>query len=169
MCRCPCLHYISRMSNRRRVLPLLTPVDRRDFLTGGAVLVALPFLGACASDDATSPAQLPAEAFVIDGNDVVIVVSRVPALAVVDRAAILLEARVIVVRTDAAGFRALSVECPHAGCGVSIVDGARLICPCHASVFDLSGRRLDGPAPRGLTQLVSVFDASTGLLRVRRA
>ncbi len=152
----------------RVALPLLAPCDRRDFLAAGIAVVVLPLLGACASGDATAPPDLPVESFVIEGNDVVVAVNRIPVLASFDRAVVLLEARIIVVRTDATTFRALSVECPHAGCGVSIVDGPRLICPCHASTFDFTGRRLDGPAPRGLTQLVSVYDAQANTLRVRR-
>jgi len=150
-------------------LQSLSPCDRRDFLVAGIAAVALPLLGACASGDATAPPEVPTESFTIEGNDVVVAVNRIPTLASFDRAVVLLEARIIVVRTDASTYRAMSVECPHAGCGVSIVDGPRLICPCHSSTFDLTGRRLDGPAPRGLTQLVSVFDAQASTLRVKRS
>ncbi len=151
--------------------------SRRTFLGLGLAVVTVPLLIACESSGDGAPADgpitapLPAplpDAFVIDGPDVVVTVARVPALAVLDAAAVLLAARVIVVRTGAAAFSAFSVECPHAGCAVSIVNGARLICPCHASAFDLRGQRLEGPAPTGLTALSTVYDPMTNLLRVRR-
>ncbi len=155
----------------------LTPrrASRREFLQGGAALLVLPVLCACggASGDATAatgPLAAPAasDAFVVDGRDVVITLARVPSLASDDSAAVLLSARVIVVRVTADTFRAFSVECPHAGCGVSIVDRGRLLCPCHGSVFDFVGQRVEGPAPRGLTPLDASYSAASGTLRVRR-
>ena len=41
-------------------------------------------------------------------------------------------------------------RCPHAGCKVA-VDGATLVCPCHASQFDLAGKVVRGPATAPLT------------------
>jgi menaquinol-cytochrome c reductase iron-sulfur subunit len=43
--------------------------------------------------------------------------------------------------------------CPHLGCGFQWGDDGRFLCPCHNSVFDLSGRVLGGPAPRPLDTL----------------
>jgi ubiquinol-cytochrome c reductase iron-sulfur subunit len=40
-------------------------------------------------------------------------------------------------------------NCTHLGC-VPISNGKGWRCPCHGSVFDLSGRILSGPAPRNL-------------------
>lgn len=108
------------------------------------------------------------EAYIIDDDDVIVLVDRIPSLAINERPAVLLPARVIVVRADVTDFRAFSVVCPHAGCAVSNVDGPRLICPCHLSEFDSRGNRLAGPAPTGLTTLNTVFDAAAGILRVRR-
>lgn len=44
--------------------------------------------------------------------------------------------------------------CPHLGCGFHW-DGAeqKFKCPCHGSVYDLSGKVLAGPAPRPLDVL----------------
>jgi menaquinol-cytochrome c reductase iron-sulfur subunit len=46
--------------------------------------------------------------------------------------------------------------CPHLGCGFHW-DGVeqKFKCPCHGSVYDLSGRVLGGPAPRPLDVLPS--------------
>lgn len=45
--------------------------------------------------------------------------------------------------------RALSVTCPHLGCGVE-KSPTGYGCPCHTSVFDPSGKKVSGPAPRDM-------------------
>ena len=55
---------------------------------------------------------------------------------------------------DGAEVRALSTVCPHAGCAVDWEPAdERFACPCHDSVFDPSGARVSGPAPRGMDPL----------------
>jgi len=65
------------------------------------------------------------------------------------------------VRRDTTRVDAFSAVCPHLGCAVGF-DLARGVfaCPCHTSAFSLDdGRRLAGPAPRGLDPLpVEVHD-----------
>lgn len=48
--------------------------------------------------------------------------------------------------------RALSVTCPHLGCGVE-KNAQGFGCPCHTSMFDMSGKRVSGPAPRDMDSL----------------
>jgi len=54
-------------------------------------------------------------------------------------------------------YVAFSGKCPHLGCGYKWrqhrVRGQVFLCPCHLSIFDASGRVLDGPAPRPLDAL----------------
>ncbi len=51
------------------------------------------------------------------------------------------------------GFIALSRVCTHLGCLVEYQkDKARLLCPCHAGVYDLAGNVLSGPPPKPLPQ-----------------
>jgi len=59
--------------------------------------------------------------------------------------------RFYVVRLKEGGFMALHRECTHLGCTVPW-DAAqqRFACPCHASVFDITGLVLNPPAPRPL-------------------
>ena len=69
---------------------------------------------------------------------------------------LLQERNVFVLRTSE-GFRALSSICTHLGC-IPLGQGANRprgefggwFCPCHGSVFDISGRVRQGPAPKNL-------------------
>ena len=45
--------------------------------------------------------------------------------------------------------RALSVTCPHLGCGIEKAANG-FGCPCHTSAFDAGGKRLSGPSPRDM-------------------
>jgi thiosulfate dehydrogenase [quinone] large subunit len=59
-----------------------------------------------------------------------------------------------VLQVGAGRFTAFDGRCPHQGCTVQFTSAPRgFTCPCHGSHFDLSGRRLDGPAPRGLAPI----------------
>ncbi len=57
-----------------------------------------------------------------------------------------------------------SGKCPHLGCGYkwrrtkNFPDGV-FLCPCHLSIYDESGKVLDGPAPRALDVLPLKVDA----------
>jgi menaquinol-cytochrome c reductase iron-sulfur subunit len=48
--------------------------------------------------------------------------------------------------------RALSVTCPHLGCGIEKQENG-FGCPCHTSSFDAAGKRVAGPAPRDMDPL----------------
>ena len=49
---------------------------------------------------------------------------------------------------------AFSPMCPHLGCGYRWNAPARQFqCPCHGSVYDVTGKVLAGPAPRPLDEL----------------
>jgi cytochrome b6-f complex iron-sulfur subunit len=55
------------------------------------------------------------------------------------------------VRLADGGFLALSRTCTHLGCTVPWDEKEKkFICPCHASVFDITGSVLRSPAPRAL-------------------
>lgn len=57
-------------------------------------------------------------------------------------------------RTGDQEVRALSVICPHLGCGVELSSDAKgFACPCHDSAFDLQGQRTGGPSPRAMDPL----------------
>jgi len=61
-------------------------------------------------------------------------------------------------------YLAFSGKCPHLGCGFKWrthkVLGQVFLCPCHLSIYDASGKVLDGPAPRPLDMLPIQVSAS---------
>ncbi len=61
-------------------------------------------------------------------------------------------------------YLAFSGKCPHLGCAFKWrkhkVLGQVFLCPCHLSIYDASGRVLDGPAPRSLDLLPIQVSAS---------
>jgi Rieske Fe-S protein len=74
------------------------------------------------------------------------------------------------VRTVEEGpIKAFSTVCPHLGCGIDFDEKAgKFSCPCHASAFDLEGRCLVGPSPRGLDELEARVEGRDVLVRYQR-
>lgn len=59
--------------------------------------------------------------------------------------------RFYLARLKDGGFMAISRQCTHLGCTVPwIEEEKRFACPCHASVFDITGTVINAPAPRAL-------------------
>ncbi len=51
-------------------------------------------------------------------------------------------------------FTAFTSICPHLGCGINWDENSgKFVCPCHDSFFDIEGRVLSGPSPRGMDTL----------------
>ncbi len=75
-------------------------------------------------------------------------------------------APILVVRSSAQSYAALSMQCTHEGCPLNPPSGEFLICPCHGSRFDLQGRVLAGPAEFPLARYVSRYDGRTRRLVV---
>lgn len=71
---------------------------------------------------------------------------------------------VILVHTEAGQFKAFGARCTHLGCVVkyNTEEGPpHFSCNCHGSEFDITGKNIDGPAPRPLTPYrVIVKDAT---------
>ncbi len=65
--------------------------------------------------------------------------------------------REIWINKQSVPYLAYSGKCPHLGCGYKWrahkVLGQVFLCPCHLSIYDASGKVLDGPAPRPLDTL----------------
>lgn len=66
------------------------------------------------------------------------------------------------------GYAAFSKVCTHAGCMVSDVEGAILVCPCHYGKFDPTqgASVVGGPPPRPLPQLPITLSADGFLIAV---
>jgi cytochrome b6-f complex iron-sulfur subunit len=59
--------------------------------------------------------------------------------------------RFYLVRLAEGGFLALTRKCTHLGCTVPwVAQENSFVCPCHASVFDITGSVINSPAPRAL-------------------
>lgn len=58
----------------------------------------------------------------------------------------------LLTQASAGTIVALSAICTHQGCTVK-GDGGELVCPCHGSVYDLSGANVSGPAPKPLSEV----------------
>jgi cytochrome b6-f complex iron-sulfur subunit len=58
-------------------------------------------------------------------------------------------AKLIVTQPSKGQFKAMSAICTHMGCTVAPKNGT-LDCPCHGSVYDLTGAVKKGPAPTSL-------------------
>lgn len=56
---------------------------------------------------------------------------------------------IILVQATEGAVTGLSAVCTHQGCTVA-VDGDKLVCPCHGSVYTLEGGNVSGPAPTPL-------------------
>jgi menaquinol-cytochrome c reductase iron-sulfur subunit len=55
---------------------------------------------------------------------------------------------------DKPAVRCLQVACPHLGCAIKFLTERKgFACPCHASDFDITGKRLAGPSPRDMDEL----------------
>jgi cytochrome b6-f complex iron-sulfur subunit len=67
---------------------------------------------------------------------------------------------IILLQPEAGTVTAVSAVCTHQGCTVA-PDGKELKCPCHGSVFDLTGGNVSGPAPSPLPAVdVHVVDGA---------
>lgn len=59
--------------------------------------------------------------------------------------------RFYISRLEDGSFLALWHQCTHLGCTVPWLEGeGRFNCPCHSSIFDVTGEVISGPAPRPL-------------------
>jgi Rieske Fe-S protein len=70
----------------------------------------------------------------------------------------------LVARTGNDAFVALTATCTHEACTITGFQNQQYVCPCHGSVFALSGARVSGPAPRALQTFGTSF--AGGILTV---
>ena len=140
-----------------------------------AIIPGLEFLAsplrrnAGASGGASNPLRVAGEREVLPGKPL-----RVTAIGPHEDAWLRMEKVTLgslwLVRTVEDGpIKAFSTVCPHLGCGIDFDDKAgKFNCPCHASAFDLDGRCLGGPSPRGLDELDTRVEGRDVLVRYQR-
>lgn len=59
-----------------------------------------------------------------------------------------------IIKHSETNITVFSPICPHLGCRFNwYPDAKKFICPCHGSVYSITGEVLGGPAPRGLDTL----------------
>jgi cytochrome b6-f complex iron-sulfur subunit len=79
------------------------------------------------------------------------------------------QGRFYLVRLADGGFLALSRQCTHLGCTVPWdADRQQFGCPCHASVFDMTGSVLNAPAPRPLDRFAVAIENEAITVDIRR-
>lgn len=133
-------------------------MDRRDFVTLTAGMLAAVAIPGCASVAMTRVSA-------VDGR-VRLPLRDHPGLAAPGGYLKILPAGsqtpiyVLVLEDE---FVAVSPICTHLGCTVDVA-GAQLICPCHGSTYDRSGKVLRGPAEEALRQFPSSVTADGELI-----
>ena len=124
-------------------------LDRREVLVRAGLVTmgvaAAGVLAACGSSD-TPTGAAPAESD--DGT--LAQLSDIPVGGAIS--AKLADGQpIILVQPEKGTVVALTAVCTHQQCTVA-PDGAELKCPCHGSVYDLTGANVSGPAPSPLAQ-----------------
>lgn len=127
--------------------PTSTPLDRREFVSTCACLIAGSLVAACAS--------MVARPVPVSDGRVRVAIADHPELSRPDGSLKIMPQGatdpLYILRLDDGQFAVISPICTHQGCTVDI-QGPRLVCPCHGSTYDREGRVLRGPAPRALTR-----------------
>lgn len=125
-------------------------MDRRNFVTVTAGMLAAVAIPGCASVAMTHVSP-------VDGR-VRLPLRNYPGLAAPGGYLKILpsgsQSPIYVLALEDDEYVAVSPICTHLGCTVDVA-GAQLICPCHGSTYDRSGRVLRGPAEEALRQFPS--------------
>jgi cytochrome b6-f complex iron-sulfur subunit len=122
--------------------------------------------GSPTSGDGISAASLPRVSGTLSGATMQVTIDASSPLASPGTLALVTGGgtSLLVARTGADSFTALTAQCTHAACLITAYSGQNYVCPCHGSQYDTSGRVLSGPAPRALRQYTTQF--SGGVLTI---
>ncbi|MBF0489036.1 MAG: Rieske (2Fe-2S) protein [Candidatus Omnitrophica bacterium] len=78
-------------------------------------------------------------------------VGAVDDIAVGDAKKVIVAGSAVMIIRTAQGFKALSAVCTHLGCLVGWEKARQqIVCPCHGGTFDIEGKVVSGPPPKGL-------------------
>jgi cytochrome b6-f complex iron-sulfur subunit len=67
---------------------------------------------------------------------------------------------ILVARTAADTFTAVTATCTHEACTITGFNGQAFVCPCHGSRFSTNGAVQNGPATRNLRSFTTRFAAN---------
>lgn len=148
---------------------MTTPDLTRRAFGGAAVIgVAAPLLVACGGDDETpakgtssgKTSSSPSEGGGSPSPDGGGAEPLVAASEVAVGGGVILQDEKLVVTQPAAGeFKCFSAVCTHQGCVVGSVEGSKIVCGCHGSVFSAEdGSVLNGPATAALSEVPVVVE-----------
>ncbi|MEL4504096.1 Rieske (2Fe-2S) protein [Luteococcus sp. H138] len=127
----------------------MTP-SRRDVLKTAGLAA-----GAAAGAGALSGCSKPEE---VKAGPTSVKAAEVP----VGSAKIIEDSNFVVSQPTAGEYKAFTRLCPHAGCKVSQVEKAEIVCTCHNSRFSAAdGSRLSGPAAAGLGKATAKLEGDT--------
>ena len=127
-------------------------MNRRDLiqrvLLGSTALVVMPsVLTSCTKESAPDMASDPGPGQSPGGSMITIDLSSPDNSSLNTAGGSKNVQRIIVINTGSGNFVALSTVCTHEGCTVVYDSGAGDIkCPCHGSVFSITGSVVNGPA-----------------------
>jgi len=131
-------------------------MERKDFIKkfaiGGSVLFAAPaFLESCAIGDDE-----------IINSEITVDLSSSEFAALGTVGGYSYKDNLIIIRTGSSQYVALSNVCTHQGCTVEYDSSSNLLpCPCHGSIFDISGGVINGPAQQALRKYNTKIDGNT--------
>jgi len=68
---------------------------------------------------------------------------------------------IIISRLSESSAAAYSSRCSHMGCEVNLPSNGEIKCPCHGSLFDVTGKVKKGPAKKDLFQYSATVEGTT--------
>jgi Rieske Fe-S protein len=96
----------------------------------------------------------------VSGSVITVDLAQVPALTAANGFILVARPSTIIIHAGD-DYRAFTSICTHEQCTVGDFRGGRIVCPCHGSQYDTSGRIRKGPAPKNLEVPQYVFSSDT--------
>lgn len=143
-------------------------------LIGGSLLAACGGGGDSVAGPTGGTTAVAAVGATLTGNVITLTVVANPSLATTG--GLVLVGRVgqaavdtLVLNLGDNNFQAYTSICTHEACDVNRFAQGVLVCPCHGSQYDTSGKVVQGPARGALRKYATSFDAATGTVSVTKA